>query len=153
MGMNRKGQATVELALSLPVAIVTLLIVVNALWFGSVASAFDHAMPQAVLDAIQDTPFEELGSDVSGIARTEILRRLEAGERFSVEVHAAHGGSDFDGALGLVDPTVEYVAVLTFRPWPAVGANVSIGGTGTGSLFELKRTRSLTVSSYRPGSL
>lgn len=147
-----RGQATVELAVSLPVALVVFVIVVNVMTFLSEASAFDHALPQAVVEAIQSVPIDEAGHDLSAYIKSSIEQRMDMSQRFSVEVARSGEILGSPGGLHVLGEPVQYAGTLTYRPWPAPGS-VRVGGVESGSLFDLKRVRSLTVSAYRPGSL
>lgn len=149
---GRQGQATVELAITLPVALVVFVIVVNVMTFLSEASAFDHALPQAVVEVIQSVPIDEAGHDLSSHIRSAVEHRMGLPPRFSVEVGRVDGSARSSAGLRLLGDVVEYSGTLTYRPWPSPGP-VRVGGVESGSLFELRRVRSLTVSAYRPGSL
>lgn len=149
---SRRGQATIELAVSLPVALVVFVIVVNVMTFLSEASAFDHALPQSVVEVIQSIPIDEAGHDLSAHIRDSVEQRMDLSSRFSVEVAQRGATPRSAGGLHLLGDPVEYAGTLTYRPWPGPGS-VRVGGVESGSLFDLKRVRSLTVSTYRPGSL
>lgn len=140
---GRPGQATVELAVTLPVAVVTMMIIVNAMWFLSVASAFDHIVPQVILDVVQGSGPGD-SSTIADRVEAGVVSRLGAPARFSVEVQAVDGTGD-RSALEILAPTAEIRATLRFTPWPAPGRNVSVGGFSSGTFLDLRRERSLTV--------
>ena len=151
-GFSRRGQATVELAVSLPVAIVVFVIVVNVMTFLSEASAFDHALPQAVVEVIQSVSIDEAGHDLSAHIKSSVEQRMNLSPRFSIQVARSPAAARPAGGLHLLGDPVEYAGTLTYRPWPGPGP-VRVGAVDGGSLFDMKRVRSLSVSAYRPGSL
>ena len=135
-----KGQATVELAVVLPVVIMLAVLVVNALTFFGTCASFDRAVRQAVCVQAAAPSADQVLEGVT--ARMEQAAREavpEANVSVSVSVQAR--------APGLT----KFTARLTYRPTLfGVGFRDSIFGL---RLPELSHDTSLVVDPYRPGVL
>lgn len=135
-----KGQATVELAVVLPVAIMLAVLVVNALTFFGTCASFDRAVRQAV--CVQAAaPSADQGLEAAAARIEQAARQAvpEANVSVSVSVQAR--------APGLT----KFTARLTYRPTLfGIGLRDSIFGL---RLPELSHDTSLVVDPYRPGVL
>lgn len=134
------GQATVEMAVVLPVAIVVAVIVVNALTFLGTCATFDRIARQTV-GAYASAPAS--GEDAASIAAA-VERELDgAVGADNVEVSVRAEGT----TAGLVRYTarIEYAPTLF-----GLGLREEVLGVG---LPRLAHEVDMTVDAYRPGIL
>lgn len=133
---NEKGQATVELAVMLPIAVALAAVAVNAVLFTADCAAFDRTAAQAI--RVHGTSSQE-GVDEG---RQQVARELKDSfdrKNLSVSVSAS-------GGLGA---HTTYVATLRYRPTLfGMGLKSSVLGV---ALPVLTHTTSLVVEAYKPG--
>ena len=134
---GERGQATVELAVVLPVALVVAVIAVNALAFFGTCAAFDRVARQTVC-ALATAPAS--GDDTASLAlAVEQALTRQVGEQGEVQVRA-------EGfALGLTRFTarIEYAPTLF-----GLGMRSEIFGV---ALPPLVHEVDLVVDAYKPG--
>ena len=145
MGILRKtredaGQATVELAVVLPVAIAIAVIAVNALSFLGTCAAFDRMARQAIC-AYASAPDAGQGpAEVAALVEGELEEALDA-PNLTIEVTVQGTAASFQ----------RYGARLSFAPTLfGLGLKDEVFGV---SLPRLVHEVDLTVDAYRPGVL
>lgn len=144
---TESGQMTVELAVSLPIALVVLLISVNLMMFLSQCARFDNIAAQAVITCATGLP---AGSDsLAKETQLEIGKRMGPNPRLSYSVREVPVGA----GVGFVGTARTYECEMRFSPWPAPGRSVSVAGTSSGAITVLKRVRHISIDPYRPGSV
>ena len=143
------GQMTVEMVVALPVAVVLLLITTNLMFFLSSCARFDNVAATAVVDAGCRYPASSTPDDLSANIRSYIVSAMGAGSRCDITVRRV--GSSL--GEGLFSTPVEYECTMRYRPWPSVGASMTVGEVRSGSLSVLTRTRSVAIDPFRAGAL
>lgn len=124
--LREQGQMVVEMAVTLPVVLMVMVVVVDGLTFMGECAAFDHAVPQAVIACATSPGVEE----VAGQSREDaVLAEIKAGfdeERNQIEVTSTSG---FAGA-------VVYTATLRTVPWPLAPSGRTFLGMSVPALLE-----------------
>ncbi len=146
-GCSESGQMSVELAVSLPIALVVLLISVNLMMFLAQCARFDNIAAQSVIGCATAMP-AGTGSLPAEIER-EIEARMGSNTRLSHSVREVSSGED----VGFLGTARTYECEMRFSPWPSPGRSISIAGTSSGSITVLKRIRRIAIDPYRPGSV
>lgn len=137
---DERGQATVELAVILPVVIIVAVIAVNALAFFGECAAFDRLARQTVC-AWAAAP--EAGQDVGGVAACiqEELQRTMGASNTAIAVRAESSSLDL----------VRFVARIEYSPTLfGLGLRREVFGV---ALPPLVHEVSMTVDAYKPGVL
>lgn len=139
-GHGERGQATVELAVVLPIVIVVAVIVVNALTFLGSCATFDRVARQAVCAWGAAPEAGQSSQEVAALVKEEVERAVGA-PHVTVAVRAEGAGA------GLVRYTarMEYLPTLF-----GLGLRREIFGV---ALPPLVHEVSMTVEAYRPGVL
>ena len=143
MGMMRKlhresGQATIELAIAMPVLIIVAVIAVNAMTFFSQCAVFDRVAAEAVRVHATSPPYGQTVDQAASLVKQEVKSQLDAE---NLEVEVSHGviGTDFD----------EFTATLRFYPTLfGMGLRSQVLGV---SLPCLTHEAKYVVDSYKPG--
>lgn len=141
MGLIRdcQGQATVEMAVFLPVAIALAVVTVNALLFMGECAAFDRAAAQAVRVCATSPSQGQYGKEEDLVAAE--LRKSFDRQNLQVSVSALGGSAAH----------TTYTATLRFRPTLfGLGLKTQVMGVG---LPVLTHSTRLTVETYKPGVL
>ncbi|WP_302962148.1 hypothetical protein [uncultured Adlercreutzia sp.] len=139
-GRGEAGQATVELAVALPVVIIVAVVVVNALTFFGTCAAFDRVARQTVCaEASAPGAGEDVGTTV---ARVE--GRLE-------EAFAASNVTVAVRAEGAPAGLVRFTARIEYHPTLfGLGMRTEVLGV---ALPSLAHEVDMAVDVYRPGML
>ncbi|QWT18316.1 hypothetical protein KPC83_06395 [Collinsella sp. zg1085] len=153
MWREEQAQATLELALVLPVLIVVGLIVYNLMTFNAAVARFDRVVPDIVL-AHGSSPRGDEHRAFAGATSTiqhELIQALEPYE-VEIEVSARDIGAGPQGTslLSLVGSLCAYTCRLKYRPWPQ---GLVLAGIRLGAPDWLVHTREVVVDPWRPGAL
>lgn len=145
MGLLRKaredaGQATVELAVVMPVALALAVIAVNALSFFETCAAFDGAARQAICAYAPAPDAGQSPAEVAALVENDLEESLGA-PNLAIEVSVR-------GASGQYQ---HYCGRLSFAP-TLFGLGLADEVFGV-SLPQLTHEVEMTVDSYRPGVL
>lgn len=152
VGAEERAQATVELAVALPVLIVLALIVYNVMLFAAAAARFDRMAPNVVL-AQAVSPAGDEGdaegvSDTASVVAVELERAME-GYPVTVEVSRDADADEGSGTLlSLVGALHTYRCTMRYEPWPRA---LSIAGVRLGAPDALVHERAVTIDPWRPG--
>ena len=137
---EEKGQATVELAVMLPVAIVVAIVVVNALTFFGTCASFDRVARQTVCAwAAAPAAGEDAGDVAARLADALEERFAESHTAVSVRAEAASAG------LVRFTARIEYFPTLF-----GLGLRSEVFGV---ALPPLVHEVDLAVDAYKPGIL
>lgn len=139
-GQNELGQATVELAVVLPAAIIVAVIAVNALTFFGTCASFDRVARQSVCAWVAVPEANMDVGDAATYVRDELERAVGA-SNIAVSVSAEHAA----GGLTKVVARIEYQPTLF-----GLGLRREVFGV---SLPPLVHEVALAVDAYKPGIL
>lgn len=140
---------TVELAVLVPPAIVTALIVFNLMGFIDACAAFDRLS----LAAVTAHGVAPAGAQTTSGAAEEVRSAIAdaLGREDSCEVQVSAQGASEDAAHGslVISPLLtRYTCTLLYRPWPRF---LRMPGITLEAPLALRHERSLVVDRYRPG--
>lgn len=146
---SQGGQATVELAVLMPVIIVVSLLSYNLARYVTLCASFDRM----ALDAVITQGVAPEGTQTKFVAvdqvRTCIEESLNASRTCSVEVSTESVREPSASRKLFVSPLLtRFRCALVFRPWPA---SVSIAGVTYDMPCELRHECTVVVDRYRPG--
>lgn len=144
------AQATVEMALVVPVLIVLALIVYNLMLFMVATARFDRVAPDVVL-AHAAAPVGGEGASSAGTVETIAAELERAMDGYEVEVEVervVEDGEPVGELLSLVGGLQTYRCTVRMKPWPR---SLSIAGVTLGAPFELAHMRDVTIDPWRPG--
>lgn len=147
---EERAQATVEMAVVIPVLLVLALIVYNIMLFVAAAARFDRIAPDIVAAHAVSPSGESDGStdDSVGVIESQIEGAM-AGYDVEIEVTCTEGGaSSGDDLLTLIGGLRTYRCSMRMRPWPS---SLSIAGVDLGAPVALAHHRDVTVDPWRPG--
>ena len=147
---EERAQATVEMAVVVPVLLVLALIVYNIMLFVAATARFDRIAPDIVAAHAVSPSGESDGStdDSVGVIESQIEGAM-AGYDVEIEVTCTEGGaSSGDDLLTLIGGLRTYRCSLHMRPWPS---SLSIAGVDLGAPVALAHHRDVTVDPWRPG--
>lgn len=147
---EERAQATVEMAVVVPVLLVLALIVYNIMLFVAATARFDRIAPDIVAAHAVSPSGESDGStdDRVGVIESQIEGAM-AGYDVEIEVTCTEGGaSSGDDLLTLIGGLRTYRCSLRMRPWPS---SLSIAGVDLGAPVALAHHRDVTVDPWRPG--
>lgn len=135
---DNRGQATVELAVALPVLIVVAAIAVNALLFFGECASFDRVFRGAVRVHATSPAYGQTASDCRALVAGTLENAFpEDNLEVSVEVS--------DGGLG----HARYSGTISFAPTLfGLGLKDEVFGV---ALPRLEHTATLVVDAYKPG--
>ena len=137
---EEKGQATVELAVMLPVAIIVAVVVVNALTFFGTCAPFDRVARQTVCAWAAAPAAGEDAGDVAALVADELEERFaDPHTAVSVRVETASAG------LMRFTARIEYFPTLF-----GLGLRSEVFGV---ALPPLVHEVDLVVDAYKPGIL
>lgn len=143
---EREAQATVELAVVLPVLLVLSLIAYNLMTFAAATARFNHVVADIVI-AQAVSPGGGDTVDASSIVRRHLERAME-GYDVGISVDRTSGDGGAGTLLSLVGGLSTYRCTMRFVPWPGA---LSIAGVRLGAPVELVHERSVTIDPWRPG--
>lgn len=147
---EERAQATVEMAVVIPVLLVLALIVHNIMLFVAATARFDRIAPDIVAAHAVSPSGESDGStdDSVGVIESQIEGAM-AGYDVEIEVTCTEGGAGSgDDLLTLIGGLRTYRCSMRMRPWPS---SLSIAGVDLGAPVALAHHRDLTVDPWRPG--
>lgn len=147
---EERAQATVEMAVVVPVLLVLALIVYNIMLFVAATARFDRVAPDIVAAHAVAPSGESNGStdDSVGVIESQIEGAM-AGYDVEIEVTCTEGGaSSGDDLLTLIGGLRTYRCSMRMRPWPS---SLSIAGVDLGAPVALAHHRDVTVDPWRPG--
>lgn len=152
MGEER-AQATVEMAIVVPVLLVLALITYNLMQFLAATARFDRVAPDIVLAHGVSPALADGQAGTAASACEEIDRQLTLameGYNVEVDVSSEQGTSEEGGdpMLGLVGSLRTYRCSFTYEPWPR---SFSIAGVSLGAPALLRHEREVTVDPWRSG--
>lgn len=149
MAAERRAQATVEMAIVVPVMLVLGLIVYNLMMFAAATARFDRMAPDIVLAHGVAPASDWTGAADGSDAVAVQLEQAMEGYAIEVEVSCESGSHQGDGSiLGLVGASWTYRCVMRYRPWPG---GLSVAGVSLGAPDVLVHERSVTVDPWKPG--
>ena len=147
---EERAQATVEMAVVVPVLLVLALIVYNIMLFVAATVRFDRIAPDIVAAHAVSPSGESDGStdDSVGVIESQIEGAM-AGYDVEIEVTCTEGGAGSgDDLLTLIGGLRTYRCSMRMRPWPS---SLSIAGVDLGAPVALAHHRDVTVDPWRPG--
>lgn len=147
---EEQAQATVEMAIVLPVMIVVALIVYNLMVFVSATARFDRVAPDVVM-AHGVSPEGDGGLGCTAVADAVEPYLDEAMEGYDVDIEVScetDGGESGEGALSLVGSLWTFTCSMSYEPWPS---GFSIAGVDLGAPAALVHKREVVVDPWRPG--
>lgn len=147
---EERAQATVEMAVVVPVLLVLALIVYNIMLFVVATARFDRIAPDIVAAHAVSPSGEGDGSADDGVSVIESqIEGAMAGYDVEIEVACTEGGaSSGDDLLTLIGGLRTYRCSMRMRPWPS---SLSIAGVDLGAPVALAHHRDVTVDPWRPG--
>ena len=148
---ERRAQATVEMAVVVPVMLVMALIVYNLMVFLAATARFDRVAPDIVMaHGVAPVSNDATAGDGSDEVRAQLVQAMRDYD-VEIEVSCEVGDDGEDGPLlGLVGALRTYRCVMRFKPWPS---GLSIAGVSMGAPVALVHGRSVTVDPWRSGVL
>ena len=150
LAREERAQATVEMAVVVPVLLVLALIVYNIMLFVAATARFDRIAPDIVAAHAVSPSGESNGpaDDGVGVIESQIEGAM-AGYDVEIEVTCTEGGaSSGDDLLTLIGGLRTYRCSMRMRPWPS---SLSIAGVDLGAPVALAHHRDVTVDPWRPG--
>lgn len=154
LGLLREGaaQATVEMAVVLPVLIVLALISYNLMVYACAVARFDRVAPDIVIaHGVSPAAGEDVGAVNDASSQIE-AQLVEAMGDYAVEVEVAlseEGSSGSESSLlSLVAPLKTYTCTLRYEPWPSA---LTIAGVDLGAPIALTHERAVTIDPWHPG--
>lgn len=144
------AQATVEMAVVVPVLIVLALISYNLMLFMAATARFDRVAPDVVA-AHAVAPAGGEGASSAGTVETIAAELERAMDGYEVEVEVervVEDGTPAGELLSLVGGLQTYRCTVRMKPWPSA---LSIAGVSLGAPFELSHARKVTIDPWRPG--
>lgn len=150
LAREERAQATVEMAVVVPVLLVLALIVYNIMLFVAATARFDRIAPDIVAAHAVSPSGEGDGSADDGVSVIESqIEGAMAGYDVEIEVTCTEGGtSSGDDLLTLIGGLRTYRCSMRMRPWPS---SLSIAGVDLGAPVALAHHRDVTVDPWRPG--
>lgn len=150
LARSQDGQMAVELALTIPVAIVVALVVFNLCRFVEACATFDRAALDAVVSQGVSPAGEQSALSSAGAVRSCIEEALDLS---SCEVLVELSGApDEAGGGGISFPMspllTTYTCTLRYRPWPG---SFVLAGVAFRPPMALVHVRRLVVDRFRPG--
>lgn len=147
---EERAQATVEMAMIVPVLLVLALIVYNVMIFAGAVARFDRVVPDIVLAhaVAPGGEGDESSIDASATVQAQIQDAME-GYELQVEVSSERGTATSDsGLLSLSGTFRTYTCAMHYEPWPS---SLSIAGFSLGAPAVLTHERAVTVDPWHPG--
>ena len=150
---EERAQASVEMAIVVPVLLVLALITYNLMQFLAATARFDRIAPDIVLAHGVSPASEDGQAGMAASACEEIDRQLTlAMEGYDGEVDVSYeqgaNGRGEDSMLSLVGALRTYRCAFTYEPWPR---SFSIAGVSLGAPALLRHERAVIVDPWRPG--
>lgn len=146
------AQATVEMAVVVPVMIVFALITYNIMLFADAVARFDRVAPDIVLAHAAAPEGEDSSGLEQGDAPSRVREELQnAMQGYDLEIEVtSEGGAAQDGGslLSLAGTFETYTCTMRFKPWPQ---GFSIAGVALGAPALLVHERAVTIDPWRSG--
>lgn len=137
---NMRGQATVELAVAMPVLLAVALVAVNALSFMGECAAFDRLARQAICTQGASPGYGQSSQDCAARIQSELNAAFSRDfESVAVDVEGSSPG------------LVRYTATISFTP-TLLGRSFSGEAFGI-HIFPLQHRTSLALDPYKPGAV
>lgn len=145
---ERRAQATVEMAVVLPVLLVLGLITSNLMRFAVAVARFDRVAPDIVV-AQGISPEGDGGAGQAALeaVRGELATAME-GYGVDVEVTVEDRGFGSEETFSLAPLTRSFTCSMAMTPWPSV---VEIAGVSLGAPTRLRHERTMIVDPWKPG--
>lgn len=149
LAAERKAQATVEMAIVVPVLVALAIIAYNLMLYSSAVARFDRVAPDIVIAHISSPATGEGHSRDSARATAELeLARAMGDLPVEVDISPEETEGAGDSIFRLVGSPGAYRCSMLFRPWPS---RFSIAGISLSVPFGLHHERRVVVDSWRPG--
>ncbi|OUN86978.1 MULTISPECIES: TadE/TadG family type IV pilus assembly protein [Enorma] len=146
--LEERAQATVEMAVVVPVLIVLALITYNVMVFLAASARFDRVAPDIVLaHAVAPSGFGDAASAVSDDVAGALADAMGSYD-VDIEVTCLEDGDGGGSVFSLVGGQRTYRCVMRFEPWPS---RLSIAGVDMGAPVALEHVREVVVDPWRPG--
>lgn len=145
--LERRAQATLEMAIVAPVLIVLALVAYNLMVYASAVARFDRVAPDIVL-AHAVSPVGDGGEDVIEVIENQLDKAMSG---YGVAIGVAldgEDGRDPGSALTLVGTMRTYRCSFEYVPWPT---DMRIAGVDMGSPASLHHERAVVIDPWRPG--
>lgn len=137
LASDESGQMAVELAVVMPVFLIVMVIIIDALVFTSECARFDQIAPQQVIACAASPPKSAYDMEARVAAIQAALERDFSKKGSSVSVSYQDAGMPLASML-------TFSCTFRFAPWP-----LSIEGAPA----TLEHTCSLSIDPYTPGEL
>lgn len=145
--LEERAQATVEMAVVVPVLIVLALITYNSMVFLAASARFDRVAPDIVLaHAVAPSGFGDAASAVSDDVAGALADAMGSYD-VDIEVTCLEDGGG-GSVFSLVGGQRTYRCVMRYEPWPS---RFSIAGVDMGAPVALEHVREVVVDPWRPG--
>ena len=143
---ERSAQATVELAVVVPVMIALAIIVYNLMVFASAVSRFDRVAPDIVV-AHGVAPSGEGKDDPTEVIAGQ-LREAMGGYGVEVEVVCEEEEDPTSTILTFIVSPKTYRCTMVYTPWPT---GIEFAGVPVGAPLALRHVRTVVIDPWRPG--
>ena len=143
---GKSGQATVELAVIIPIVLVVAIIVWQVMEYLVLCARFDRVTEDIIRVYAIESPTARSSSSLCTDLASRIEEMMDTSAHIRVRV-----AIDVDAANSIYDllpTTVTYVCRLEFSPWPGTGRTIDIAGTSTGIIPMFTHTKKLVAGSF-----
>ncbi len=137
---REQGQMAVELCVTMPVALMIVVVILDSLTFAAACARFDQLAPQTIVAVAGSPSGASFNPEECAGAIQQRLSSELASEHLQVEVE-----TNQDGAL------CEFVCKAWAAPWPFSAGNASLFGLAVPSLME--HEVKMSVRPYSLGAL
>lgn len=150
------GQMVVEMAVTVPVALVVALVVCNLLMFIELTARFDRIVPDVVMAcAVSPSGDDAQTGDQSHQIAEALRSAMGDREDLDIEVRAENAweaAQEDSGTPGFsfAPYLTRYACTFRYHPWPAT---ITIAGIDAQVPLTMPHTRSFVVDRYRSGVL
>lgn len=145
---EQAAQATVEMAIVLPVLLVLALLAYNVMLFVSAVARFDRIAPDIVIAEAVSPSGDEDAPDTSAVIEASLTRAMGDYD-VEIEVSCSHGGNEASGSLlSMVGGLDVYTCTLRMAPWPGA---LTIAGVSLRAPSVLSHARTVTIDPWRSG--
>ena len=151
---SSQGQMTVELAVTVPVVMAVIAIVINTMVYMDVCIRFDRLAAEAVRIEAASPGYGAYGTGARVDRVSALLREQFAKEAdfVSIEVSAysgsgggaGQGGSSSTPSFSLIPSLETYECTLRYSPWGFKGSFFGV------NFMEMTHTRSYTIDPFKP---
>lgn len=138
---DTRGQATVELAVLMPIIIVVGLILINAGFYLETVAHFDRVSQDMVL-AHGVSPEQEQSAEHAVQEVRDAIKRSLKNDQIDVDV-CTEKVDFWNGSTFSINPArIKFVCTMKYKPVPATA---TIAGVSLGTPFELSHTKEIVV--------